>query len=74
MRHPNQIALVCGPLLLMAVTTPPAHLGRTGLLSTQQSAPGSHTWSVGTDSGPMLLKAFPDIGDKQYTTYVTVAS
>jgi DUF1680 family protein len=73
-QHPNQVALVRGPLVLMTVTTPPVHLSRTGLLSAVQSAPGSHTWSVRTNSAPVLLKAFPDIGDEQYTTYMTVAS
>ena len=72
--HPNQVALVRGPLVLMAVTTPPAQLRRAVLLSAQRSAPDSRTWSVTTDSGPMLLKPFPDIGDEQYTTYITVAS
>jgi DUF1680 family protein len=73
-QHPNQVALLRGPLVLMAVSTPPVHLSRTGLLSAAQSAPDSHTWSARTDSGPVLLKAFPDIGDEQYTTYMTVAS
>ena len=72
-QHPNQVALLRGPLVLMAVTSPPAHLARAALLSAKQSSSGSRTWSVGRDSEPMLLKAFPDIGDEQYTTYLTVA-
>lgn len=73
-QHPNQVALVRGPLVLMALTTSPVHLEKTALLAARQSASGSHTWSVNTNSKPVLLKAFPDIGDEQYTTYMTVAS
>lgn len=72
-QHPNQMALLCGPLVLMAVTSPPRRLLKTALLSGRQDGPGSRTWLVATDSLPMLLKAFPDIGDEPYTTYITVA-
>jgi uncharacterized protein len=72
-QHPNEVALVRGPLVLMALTNPPAALNRAALLSVNSSASGPHVWSVKTSSGEMLFKAFRDIGDEQYRTYMTVS-
>jgi DUF1680 family protein len=72
-QHPNEVALIQGPLVLMALTNPPAALERKTLLSVSSSASGPHVWSVKTSSGEMLFKAFRDIGDEQYRTYLTVS-
>lgn len=72
-QHPNQVALVRGPLVLMALTNLPAGLEGKALLSVNSSASGPHAWSVKTSSGDMLFKAFHDIGGEQYRTYLTVS-
>jgi DUF1680 family protein len=69
-QHPNQVALVRGPLVLMALTNPPTSLSRAALLTAE---PKGHVWSVKTGTGEVLFKTFRDIGDEQYRTYVTAA-
>jgi DUF1680 family protein len=69
-QHPNEVALVRGPLVLMALTNPPAALNRKELLTVE---PKGHLWSVKTGTGEVLFKAFRNIGDEQYRTYLSVA-
>ena len=68
-------ALMRGPLVLFAVRT----AGETGvlrvpedaLLKAQQSGPA--TWTVNTPTGTRDFVPFTAIGDRNYTTYVTLA-
>lgn len=76
-QHPDTVAVVTGPLVLMALrggdqpTQPPS---RAALLAAAQTGPESHEWTAGSGAGRVELRAFPDIGDRSYTTYMQVES
>ena len=74
-QHPDVMALVNGPLVLMALRDGDAKLGpvaRTTLLSAQQTAPRSHQWTAGSGQTALRMKPFLDIADERYTTYLKV--
>jgi hypothetical protein len=70
-QHPNTVAAIRGPLVLMALTNAPAHLTRPALLAAQQA--GSRVWTMKTEPGELSFTPFTEIHDEQYTTYVTVS-
>ena len=75
-QHPDVMALVNGPLVLMALRDADVALrpvSRSTLLAAQQSAPRSHEWAAGSGPNTFRMKPFLDIGDEGYTTYLKVA-
>ncbi len=74
-QHPDTLALLSGPLVLMALTNGerPAPQKRTELLTARQISTGAHDW-VNTSDPPLRLKPFLDIQDQPYTTYLQVHS
>jgi DUF1680 family protein len=69
-QHPQTVALLCGPLVLFAITDVVPDVTARQLLSAKKSGP--EAWQVETDRGPMSLLPFTAIGDQQYSTYVIV--
>jgi DUF1680 family protein len=68
--HPQTVALLCGPLVLFAITDVAPAVAARQLLSAKKTGPES--WQVETDLGPMAMLPFTAIGDQQYSTYVIV--
>jgi len=68
-QHPSTVALVSGPLALMALrggATPATT--RAALLAAVPESPGSRTWTT----GDIKLRAFPDIQDEPYSAYIKI--
>jgi DUF1680 family protein len=70
-QHPAQLALVRGPLVLMALTNSSPSLSRSALLAAKQQAPSSRIWTAESHSGTVRFTPFIEIRDEQYITYVT---
>lgn len=69
-QHPNTVALVAGPLVLMPLrgaSLPPA---RPALLAAHPESPGSRTWMA----GDLKLRSFPDINHEPYSAYLRVTA
>jgi hypothetical protein len=78
-QHPNTVALVNGPLVLMAIRgndleQTQSHLLRGTLLSSRQTTARSHEWTAGAGAYALTLKPFMDIQDEAYTTYLKLSS
>ena len=69
-QHPQTVALLCGPLVLFAITDSQPSLARSDLLAAQKT--DRRTWQVKTSGGPLKLLPFTDIRDEQYSTYLRV--
>jgi DUF1680 family protein len=74
-QHPNTVALMRGPLVLMAVkkeqgSTLPG-LTRDQLLGAKRVS--ERQWQVATAGDTMTLLPFTSIGDRPYTTYLNVS-
>jgi uncharacterized protein len=67
-RHPQTVALLCGPLVLFPITGVAPALTARQLLSAKKT--GREAWQVETGRGQMDLLPFTAIGDQQYSTYV----
>jgi DUF1680 family protein len=66
--HPKTVALLCGPLVLFAITgTPPVVTGQQ-LLAAKKT--GQQSWRVETAAGPLNMLPFTAIADEQYSTYL----
>jgi DUF1680 family protein len=70
-QHPNTVALVCGPLVLFAITSAPPKLTRRQMLAAKKI--GSQKWQIETAGGPLEMLPFTAIADEQYATYLVVA-
>ena len=74
-RHPDTVALVRGPLALMAVKpaidAPVPALSRSALLNAARS--GQTEWRADAAAGPIILTPFTALGARPYTPYVEVA-
>ncbi|MEO6799860.1 MAG: beta-L-arabinofuranosidase domain-containing protein [Rhodanobacter sp.] len=73
--HPDTVALLAGPLVLMRVRDDRASLfplSRRVLLSAQPSPGGDSLWRVGTDGGALALRPFSRIHGEGYSTYQQV--
>ncbi len=69
-RHPKTVALLCGPLVLFAITdAPPAVTGQQ-LLAAKKV--GKQDWQVETAAGRLQMLPFTAISDEQYSTYLVV--
>ena len=74
-QHPDVMALVTGPLVLMALREGDAPLepvARTALLAAKLTAEQGHEWVAGSGLSTLRLKPFVDLGDAPYTTYLKV--
>jgi uncharacterized protein len=74
-RHTNTVALLRGPLVLVAVKTeqdgPAPKLTRGQLLAARRLS--ERQWEVDSVNGPVTMLPFTSLGDRPYTTYVDLA-
>jgi uncharacterized protein len=75
--HPDTVALLAGPLVLMRIVEADADaaaapMRRDSLLSAQRDRGGRHEWRVTTDAGAVKLKPFLDIDGEGYSAYQRV--
>ena len=73
--HPDTVALLAGPLVLMRLTDADAAaspIRRDSLLHAQRDRGGRHEWQVTTDTGAVKLKPFLDIDGEHYSAYQMV--
>jgi len=69
-QHPQTVALLCGPLVLFAITDTPPVVRAQQLLAARKS--GLESWQVDTGGGALSLLPFTAIADQQYATYLNV--
>ena len=69
-QHSGIVALLCGPIVLFAITNEAPTVTRRQLLAAQKI--GTQTWQVETTSGLLKMLPFTAIGDEQYSTYLRV--
>jgi len=70
-QHPDTVALLCGPLVLFAITSVPPKLTRRQLLAARKI--DLQKWQIETAGGTLDMLPFTAIADQQYATYLTVA-
>jgi DUF1680 family protein len=72
--HPDTVALLAGPLVLMRIAADGAAspIRRDSLLSAQRSLDAKHEWQIRTDAGVVKLRPFLDIDGESYSAYQTV--
>jgi DUF1680 family protein len=72
--HPDTVALLAGPLVLMRIAADGAAspLRRDSLLGAQRSPDAKHEWQIRTDAGVVKLRPFFDIDGEPYSAYQTV--
>ncbi|MHB8478530.1 MAG: beta-L-arabinofuranosidase domain-containing protein [Steroidobacteraceae bacterium] len=73
--HPDTVALLAGPLVLMRIldgNAASSTLTRTSLLAAQRDTSGRHEWQARTDGGLIKLKPFLDIDAEGYSAYQQV--
>jgi DUF1680 family protein len=70
--HPGTVALICGPLVLFAITnnSGPTSLTRAQLLAAKQK--GKQEWEAGPATNPLRLLPYVAIDEEQYSTYLQV--
>jgi len=75
--HPNIVALLSGPLVLMRIIddepSRSAPLPRNALLAADRAPGDKGRWTVNHDSGKFELRAFLDIDAQRYSAYQDVA-
>jgi uncharacterized protein len=75
-RHADTVALMRGPLVLMAVKE--SQSGALPAISRQQFLAARRVsereWQASSASGPVTLLPFPWLGSRPYTTYLNVSS
>ncbi len=73
-QHPETVALLRGPLVLMAVKprqeSPLPQVTRAQLLAARRIS--ERAWQVDSASGPVTMLPFPWIGDRSYSAYLRV--
>ena len=72
--HPQRVALLAGPLVLMRLIDadgPAKPLSREHLLGAERGA-DPHEWRTPGDDGSIRLKAFADIGEERYQLYQNI--
>lgn len=69
-RHPQTVALLCGPLVLFAISDTPPAVTAQQLLAAKKN--GLQSWQVETAQGPMSMLPFTAIADQQYSTYMVI--
>jgi hypothetical protein len=71
-RNPQTVALVCGPLVLFAITDIPPKVTARQLLAARKT--GRQQWQVETAGGTLDMLPFTAIADQHYSTYLSVQS
>jgi hypothetical protein len=73
LQHPEIVALLCGPLVLFAITDGSAQqtVTKNQLLAAKQT--GKQAWEAHTVSGQMKLLPYVAIDEETYSTYLHVA-
>jgi hypothetical protein len=73
-RHADTVALLRGPLVLMAVkpqlNAPVPKVMREELLAAKRT--GRSEWQVSSSTGTLTMLPFTSLGERPYTTYVRV--
>jgi DUF1680 family protein len=69
-QHPQTVALLCGPLVLFAITDNQPVVTARQLLAAKRIE--SQKWQVATADGTLDLLPFTAIADQPYSTYLTV--
>jgi uncharacterized protein len=67
-QHPQTVALLCGPLVLFAISETAPSVTKQQLLAAKKA--GEQLWKVETAAGTMSMLPFTAIADQQYSTYV----
>ena len=67
-QHPDTVALLCGPLVLFAITDDAPSITTRQLLAAKKHGPRS--WQVETAAGNIDMLPFVSIEDQQYSTYL----
>ena len=70
--HPKTVALLCGPLVLFAITSAMPVVSGAQLLAAKKTA--SQRWQADTVAGSFDLLPFIAISDEQYSTYLKIQS
>jgi DUF1680 family protein len=68
--HPQTVALLCGPLVLFAITDVRPAVTARQLLEAKKN--GQQSWQVETAGGAFSMLPFTAIADQQYSTYLIV--
>ena len=66
-RHPETAALLYGTLVLFPLTSTQPHITRAQALAAHRT--GSKEWRIATNTAPLTLVPFTEVGDAAYTTY-----
>ena len=69
-QHPEIVALLCGPLVLFAITNAPPNVTARQLLAAKRTS--NSEWQIETAGGPVRMLPFTVIEDEPYSTYLTV--
>src|ERR1700724_3211738 len=70
-QHQDTIALLCGPLVLFAISAGSERPRRSELLATRQVA--QRRWETSVASGSVTFLPYVAIDQEQYSTFVTLA-
>ena len=68
-QHPQTVALLCGPLVLFAITDARPVVTARQLLAARKE--GQQSWQVEVAGGKIRMLPFTAIADQQYSTYLT---
>ncbi len=75
--HPQTVALLEGPLVLMRILNEDGSAGaavtRANLLAAERFRDRAHEWRARTSAGSIRLKPFGDIGTERYSAYQELA-
>jgi DUF1680 family protein len=69
-QHPQTVALLCGPLVLFAITDVPPVVTARQLLAARRI--GRESWQAETAVGTLKMLPFTAIADQQYSTYLSI--
>jgi uncharacterized protein len=69
-RHPQTVAVMFGPTVLFAITETQPKLTRADLLAVERT--GQQSWEVRTAGERFKLLPFTEIGEEQYSTYLSI--
>ena len=73
-QHPNQVAVVHGPLALFAIGAVPEQISREQLMKIRQTATGSTNWELETGAAKLSFLPFASIEDQHYRLYLNAAA
>jgi len=69
--HPNLVALLCGPLVLLAIADSQPSFSRNELLNAKPTNNAAGDWlATSTDGSTVTMRPFMNIDKENYSTYV----